>query len=110
VQPFFFGDSLNSVRSDGDSFLIFIDFFGDTNGNFFGIKSKPVLTGGRKLRVNQSAIDHEGFLIIICNNFQKKDISFLGFVIFTLQKGLENFIIFIYFYLFSAARFTEEVL
>lgn len=56
-------DSLDSVWSDGDSLLIFIHFFWNTNGNLFGVNSKPVLTGGRKLRLNQSTIDHEGFLI-----------------------------------------------
>ena len=42
----FFEDSFDSVGSDRNSFLVFIDFFGNTNGDFFGINTKKVFGGG----------------------------------------------------------------
>ncbi len=42
----FFEDSFDGVGSDRNSFLVFIDFFGNTNGDFFGINTKKVLGGG----------------------------------------------------------------
>ena len=39
----FLSDSLDSVWSNSNSFLVFVDFFGDTDGYFFGINTEKVL-------------------------------------------------------------------
>lgn len=67
--------SFDGFRSNSNSFFIFIDFFGNTNGDFFGINTKKVLGRGRKPCVKESAIDHEGGVINIYK--VRKDISWV---------------------------------
>lgn len=59
----FFDNSFDGVWSNGDSFFILIDFFGDSNSDFFGIKTKKVLGRGGEPGIEESAIDHEKRLI-----------------------------------------------
>lgn len=54
----FFGDSLDSVGSNRNSFFVFIDLLGDTNGNFFGIETEKVLGGSGEPCTEEATVDH----------------------------------------------------
>jgi hypothetical protein len=71
----FLDDSFDGIGSNRNSFFVLIDFFGDTNGDFFGINTKKVFGRRGQPGIKESAVDHEDGLINVYKVW--KDISWI---------------------------------